>query len=144
MASGSPAKPPRRFPITTTCQSTKAMRGTKRLCQACEVRFYDLSRDPIVCPACGAQYVSAAPQTAEPGARKAPFTNKTGWHSRGAKRADPAPDVAPEAAAAEDATEEPGERLSPVPSEDVMLDEEAEEADVSALVDHGVPKPEER
>jgi hypothetical protein len=46
--------------------------------------------------------------------------------------------------AAEDATEESGERLSSVPSEDVMLDEEADEADVSALVDHGVPKPEER
>jgi hypothetical protein len=46
--------------------------------------------------------------------------------------------------AAEDATEESGERLSSVPSEDVMLDEEADEADVSTLVDHGVPKPEER
>jgi hypothetical protein len=68
----------------------------------------------------------------------------TGWHSRRAKRADPAPDVAPEAAAAENATEESGERLGSVPSEDVMLDEEADEADVSALVDRGVRKPEER
>jgi uncharacterized protein (TIGR02300 family) len=119
------------------------MRGTKRVCQACEVRFYDLSRDPVLCPSCGAQYVSAPPQTAEAGARAAPFTNKTGWQRRGAKRAEPGPDVGPEVAA-EDATEESGERLSPVPSEDVMLDEEADEADVSALVDHRVPKPEER
>ena len=117
------------------------MRGTKRVCQVCEVRFYDLSRDPIVCPSCGAHYVSAAPQTAEAGARTAPFTNKTGWHSRGAKRTNPAPDVAPEAATAEGATEEP---LSPVPSEDVMLDEETDEADVSALLDHGATEPEER
>lgn len=120
------------------------MRGTKRVCQVCEVRFYDLSRDPIVCPSCGAHYVSAAPQTAEAGARAAPFTNKTGWHSRGARRANPAPDVAPQAAAAEDATEGSGEPLSPVPSEDVMLDEETDEADVAAFVDHGVAKPEER
>jgi uncharacterized protein (TIGR02300 family) len=143
MPSGSPAKPLRRFPITTTCQGTKAMRGTKRVCQGCEVRFYDLSRDPIVCPSCGAHYVPAA-QMPEAGARATAFTNKTRWHSRGTKRADPAPDLAPEAAAADDATEVSGEALSPVPSDDVMLDEETDEADVSALVDHGVAKPEER
>ncbi|MBK8176011.1 MAG: TIGR02300 family protein [Rhodospirillales bacterium] len=28
--------------------------GTKRTCHACGARFYDLRRDPMVCPACGA------------------------------------------------------------------------------------------
>jgi uncharacterized protein (TIGR02300 family) len=34
--------------------STKAERGTKRTCQnpECGSRFYDLNRDPIVCPIC--------------------------------------------------------------------------------------------
>ena len=34
--------------------STKAERGTKRTCQnpECGSRFYDLSRNPIVCPIC--------------------------------------------------------------------------------------------
>ena len=34
--------------------STKAERGTKRTCQnpECGSRFYDLNRDPIVCPVC--------------------------------------------------------------------------------------------
>ncbi len=27
--------------------------GFKRLCQGCGARFYDLKRDPIVCPHCG-------------------------------------------------------------------------------------------
>lgn len=27
--------------------------GTKRLCTGCGDRFYDLQRDPIVCPKCG-------------------------------------------------------------------------------------------
>ncbi len=27
--------------------------GTKRLCAHCGAKFYDLSRDPIVCPKCG-------------------------------------------------------------------------------------------
>src|SRR5262249_33669157 len=38
--------------------STKAERGTKRTCQnaECGSRFYDLNRDPIVCPICQSAY----------------------------------------------------------------------------------------
>jgi uncharacterized protein (TIGR02300 family) len=38
--------------------ATKAARGTKRTCQndECETKFYDLNRDPIVCPACEQEY----------------------------------------------------------------------------------------
>src|SRR5215470_12717854 len=41
--------------------STKAERGTKRTCQnpECGSRFYDLNRDPITCPVCGAVYALA-------------------------------------------------------------------------------------
>lgn len=33
-------------------------RGTKRTCQneECETKFYDLNRDPVVCPACQSEY----------------------------------------------------------------------------------------
>jgi uncharacterized protein (TIGR02300 family) len=44
--------------------STKAERGMKRTCRnnECGSRFYDLNRDPITCPICGAVYeASAAP-----------------------------------------------------------------------------------
>ncbi len=27
--------------------------GVKRVCPSCSTRFYDLQRDPMVCPACG-------------------------------------------------------------------------------------------
>lgn len=30
--------------------------GTKRLCPHCATRFYDLQNDPMICPACGAQF----------------------------------------------------------------------------------------
>jgi uncharacterized protein (TIGR02300 family) len=33
--------------------------GTKRLCASCSAKFYDLSKDPIHCPKCGAVYVIA-------------------------------------------------------------------------------------
>jgi uncharacterized protein (TIGR02300 family) len=31
----------------------KAAWGTKRSCQSCGARFYDLSKNPIICPKCG-------------------------------------------------------------------------------------------
>lgn len=40
--------------------ATKQARGTKRTCQSCEERFYDLERAPIICPHCNAKYVIAS------------------------------------------------------------------------------------
>ncbi|MBL4542990.1 MAG: TIGR02300 family protein [Rhodobacteraceae bacterium] len=36
--------------------------GTKRVCPNCETRFYDLRRDPMVCPACGHSFDLASLQ----------------------------------------------------------------------------------
>lgn len=36
--------------------SIKAARGTKRVCQSCGNKFYDLNRDPITCPICQAVF----------------------------------------------------------------------------------------
>jgi len=30
--------------------------GTKRTCQACASHFYDMRKDPIICPKCGAHF----------------------------------------------------------------------------------------
>jgi uncharacterized protein (TIGR02300 family) len=43
--------------------SIKAERGTKRVCQSCGSKFYDLNRDPIVCPACQSVYQTSAPSS---------------------------------------------------------------------------------
>ena len=32
-------------------------RGTKRQCLHCGTKFYDLNRDPIICPSCGKQFL---------------------------------------------------------------------------------------
>jgi len=49
-------------PEAHTMATTKQARGTKRTCQSdeCGARFYDLNRDPIVCPICGTIYVIAS------------------------------------------------------------------------------------
>ncbi len=34
----------------------KASWGTKRTCQSCAARFYDLGKSPIKCPKCGREH----------------------------------------------------------------------------------------
>ena len=33
-----------------------ANRGLKRLCTSCGIKFYDMGKTPIICPACGAEF----------------------------------------------------------------------------------------
>jgi len=101
----------------------KALRGTKRGCHACAARFYDLAREPIVCPSCGAHYVPDAP----------PMAAEAGRRARNSKPPAPEPDAAPEAASTEDANEG---AVIPVPSDDLVLEEEPDEADISGLLGH--------
>jgi uncharacterized protein (TIGR02300 family) len=41
--------------------SSKAARGTKRLCEGCGAKFYDLNNDPIICPMCEEEFKIAKP-----------------------------------------------------------------------------------
>ncbi len=45
-------------------------RGTKRQCEHCGMKYYDLNRDPILCPGCQEPYVEPAEPT--PRKSKAP------------------------------------------------------------------------
>lgn len=119
--------------MTNVSERSKELRGTKRVCQACEVRFYDLARDPIVCPACGAEHTPAPPRAA-PSAPS--FTAKTGWR-RGVKREEPiapTPDEVPEAPEVEELADESAAGASQ--DEDLVLEPEADDTDVSDLVSH--------
>ncbi|GBE44733.1 protein of unknown function [bacterium BMS3Bbin10] len=40
----------------------KDKRGTKRLCESCGKKFYDLGRDPTVCPICDAPFIIEKPK----------------------------------------------------------------------------------
>ncbi|WP_119460877.1 TIGR02300 family protein [Rhodospirillaceae bacterium SYSU D60014] len=85
--------------------------GTKRICQSCGARFYDLQRDPIICPKCSAVHDPEAILKTRRGrsvvAEKAPAAVKPVV----SKKAVPVPD-------AEEV--EAGD-------EDLVLDEESEE-----------------
>jgi len=134
--------------MSTLSARRKAMRGTKRTCQACDVRFYDLARSPILCPSCGAHFTPAPEPVARASARLAPFASKTGWRSQPFKRPQPMlpvgdlkPSDPSDTATVEDETEE----TASVDSEDgVVLDQEQDDASASGLVDHDAVDAEER
>jgi uncharacterized protein (TIGR02300 family) len=126
-------------------QSQKAARGTKRLCEACQVRFYDLLRDPIVCPSCGAQHTPMVQHVAEVG-RRSPDGRKSTWRQNVEK-----PRPVPEAAIAADPEVASGEELEmatetaaePIADDEIVLEQEADDGDVSGVVDHDVEEPKE-
>lgn len=126
--------------MSTVHARSKAARGTKRTCPACEVRFYDLGRDPIVCPMCGAVY--APPPAPAPHAAAAPFGNKTGWHRQPIERLQPAAPAADAMSgdrftagpAGEDIADGAAVDADEVGEDSVVLDEQ-DDTDVADLVE---------
>jgi uncharacterized protein (TIGR02300 family) len=99
----------------------KAELGTKRTCPSCAARFYDLLKNPIVCPKCGVTFIAATllpsksdVPAAAPKPREVP------------SEAEAVPDV--ELVSLEE-VEEPGQDDETAAIEDVDLGEEAEPAE---------------
>ena len=61
--------------------------GTKRQCQECEAKFYDLGKSPIICPDCGAEFkvVEAARPAPKPEPKEANLPPK---HDRRKRTSD--------------------------------------------------------
>ena len=129
--------------------ATKADRGTKRTCQnpECGSRFYDLNRDPIVCPICSTEYaLAAAPATvagsASAAAEKKPRAGmkKSVYPVEGIKP----PDV-PEAEGDEVLAdvEEDAEATATEDDETFLEEEEEDGSDMSNIIGGPVAEPEE-
>lgn len=116
--------------------ATKAARGTKRTCQSdeCGSRFYDLNRDPIVCPICGSIYEIAS----NPAAAAAAEAAEAKAASRKAKKAEAAdsadagdlPAVEGEEALADIESEEPVADAG----DETFLEEEEDGGDVTNII----------
>lgn len=88
----------------------KAEWGTKRICLNCGARFYDMNRDPIVCPACSTAL--------DPVVQSRP------------RRARAAPKLAAVAAVAGPAATEPDEELETEDEDEaVVVADDDEESD---------------
>lgn len=103
--------------------SEKSVRGTKRTCQSCGERFYDLNRDPVVCPLCHAAF--AVDPRASRGSADIDAEPKP---AKVAKAAPKAFELAPVAAAI-------SEELPEIEASDELADIETEEAEIETTED---------
>lgn len=116
--------------------------GTKRQCQNCSAKFFDLNKDPIVCPKCGTIFQGAAAR-----AQRAPQKDEeeeeeavapAGIELVSLEEAD-AGDEKAAVVADDDIEVEDDEAV-----EDTFLEEEEEEEDdVAALIDGDIVNDEE-
>jgi hypothetical protein len=136
--------------MTTSFEINKAVRGTKRVCPACEVRFYDLARTEIVCPSCGTPYTPAPRPLAEAGAGSSPLGAKSRWRGRSVgspgpnRTPDPQPIVSPEVVGGAEQEEEAESAPEVVADDEIVLEQEADDANISGLIDHETKEPNEQ
>jgi uncharacterized protein (TIGR02300 family) len=141
---------------------TKPELGIKRLCTSCGAKFYDLNKDPIHCPKCGAVYeVVVATRPVRPGAvpvaprppvpEEAPAPEPQGVETVSLEEADAeAQGAAKKPAPAEAGTEEAGTEEEEVEmdgslgSDDTFIEEQEEEdADVTDIIGGDIENKEE-
>jgi uncharacterized protein (TIGR02300 family) len=59
MTRGKEARSPSVYRFCKRITVVKAELGTKRTCPSCAARFYDLLKNPIICPKCGVSFIAA-------------------------------------------------------------------------------------
>lgn len=119
--------------------------GGKRQCQNCSAKFFDLNKDPIVCPKCGTVY-QVTPLSARAAARAAPVADddeaepEAGAELVPLEEADVDEDKVVAAVVDDDA-----EEVEDDTSDDTFLEEEEDgDDDVSDLIDGDIETDEER
>ena len=111
--------------------------GLKRQCMSCGAKFYDLSKDPAICPKCGTVYQVAVPgssRIAAPAvaARKPPPDEEVE-----AETGDTELVSLEEVEAEENAGDDTAEDETTEGGEDTFLEEEGND-DVSDLIDNDI------
>jgi len=118
--------------------STKAQRGTKRTCQnpECGSRYYDLNRDPIVCPICQSAYQLAVTPVAEAAAAQVEKVARKPAKKPEYEVVAAKPESVPVTEGAEELAVIEGDEETPVADDDETFLEEDEEdgSDVSGII----------
>ena len=129
--------------------------GTKRLCANCGAKFYDLNKDPIHCPKCGAVYVvvatrpvwlEAAPVPARPPVpEEAPAPEPQEVETVTLEEADADAQGAKKPPPAESEIEEEEVEMDQTLDDDTFIEEQEEEsADVTDIIGGDIEDKEER
>jgi len=130
--------------------SQKEARGSKRTCHSCSSRFYDLNRDPIICPVCQTPFVLTASEVAanaveaaKPKPVKAPPKKEVFVPVEALPDGLELPEMESTEALAEIEGAEDSEIAGDEPAEDTFLEEETEGDDVAGLIEGPVEGEEE-
>jgi uncharacterized protein (TIGR02300 family) len=131
--------------------------GTKRLCASCGAKFYDLNKDPIHCPKCGAVYEvvvatrpvrAAGPVTARPPVPKeAPAPKPREVETVSLEEADADAQGVKKPAPAEAGIEEGEEEVEMDESlndDTFIVEQEEEDANVTDIIGGDIENKEER
>jgi|LNFM01.1.fsa_nt_gb uncharacterized protein (TIGR02300 family) len=119
---------------------SRGQRGTKRMCVDCEIAFYDLTKSPIICPACGGVHTPVVREVIE---LRRPSSPSSAWRSRSPVRNSVVPAAeAPEGAVDGDEADEvvaddleEADVSGAAVDDDTVLEQEADDADASALIE---------
>ena len=119
--------------------------GTKRQCQNCGAKFFDLAKDPIVCPKCGTVYQVASMPARSSARGKAAEEDEPELEATEAElvpleEADAPEDEKVAAVLPEDEVEIEDEE----PADTFLEEEEEDSDDVSTLIDGDIEGDEER
>ena len=119
--------------------------GTKRQCQNCGAKFFDLAKDPIVCPKCGTVYQVASMPARSSARGKAAEEDEPEVETAEAElvpleEADAPEDEKVAAVLPEDEVEIEDEE----PADTFLEEEEEDSDDVSTLIDGDIEGDEER
>ncbi|MDE2578156.1 MAG: TIGR02300 family protein [Hyphomicrobiales bacterium] len=116
--------------------------GAKRQCQSCGTKFFDMNKDPILCPKCGAHFVVVAP-VSRAAARAAAAEDEEAETSNDAELVslEDADGAESKEAGGDDDIEIEGEEGG---DDDTFLEEDEEDGDdVSGLIDGDIESDEE-
>jgi uncharacterized protein (TIGR02300 family) len=116
--------------------------GAKRQCQNCGAKFFDMNKDPVVCPKCGTIFLGAA--RVERAAAKAPVEEDEVVAPAGVELVSLDEVEASEEKAAEPAVEDVDVEEGEAEPDDPFIEaEEEDEDDVTNLIDGDIAPDEE-
>lgn len=113
------------------------------MCQACEVRFYDLARERFACPSCGKEHTATAQPVFNVATHVAAPSGKTGWRRKPMKQSKPELPPSDKEDSLPESSSDAVDEAPDTGPDDLVLEQEPDDDDVSVLVEH-VEEPKER
>jgi uncharacterized protein (TIGR02300 family) len=115
---------------------TKPELGTKRRCNSCATKFFDLNKDPIICPKCAAVFVPPQPDPV----RSRRLSERQPWPAAKDTVPEMADEVSIDETNADKEIKLPEAETEEVDGEVLLLDHQDGEVDATEVLDADIEK----